>query len=396
MLAATVEAAFRRHYSATPLLVRAPGRVNLIGEHTDYNNGFVLPAAIDKEICFAVALNDQLEARLYSVDQDEHYLLDLQQVQPGKTQWANYLKGVIAGFQQRGITVPGFDCAFGGNVPIGAGLSSSAAVECGLAFALNELLDAGFSRMELALIGQQAEHQFAGVRSGLMDQFASLFGKAGHVVRLDCRSLDYEYFPFDTATCRIVLCNSGVKHSLASSEYNTRRQECEKGVQILQQYYPEIESLRDATLVQLEQHREELGDVVYRRCTYVVRENQRVEAACQHLIQGDLAAFGQEMYASHAGLRDDYEVSCRELDVLVEIARETPGVLGSRMMGGGFGGCTINLVPAELVDSFCQRATAEYQRRLGLQLETYKTSIVAGVETIPNVLEPEPKPDVPR
>lgn len=391
MLFATVAAAFERHYFTTPLLVRAPGRVNLIGEHTDYNNGFVLPAAIDKEICFAVALNDRPEARLYSVDQDEHYTLQLNEVQPGNPQWTNYLKGVVAGFQQRGITVPGFDCAFGGDVPIGAGLSSSAAVECGLAFALNELLGAGFSRMELALIGQQAEHQFAGVRSGLMDQFASLFGKADHVVRLDCRSLDYEYFPFDTATCHIVLCNSGVKHSLASSEYNTRRQECEKGVQILQQYYPEVESLRDVTPEQLEQHREELGDVVYQRCSYVVRENQRVEAACQHLIQGDLAAFGQEMYASHAGLRDNYEVSCRELDVLVEIARETPGVLGSRMMGGGFGGCTINLVPTELVDSFCERAAAEYQSRLGLPLETYKTSIVGGVATIAASVESDLK-----
>ncbi|RYU77809.1 galactokinase, partial [Hymenobacter persicinus] len=231
MLKEEIATAFQERYDYAPLLVRAPGRVNLIGEHTDYNGGFVLPAAIDREIVFAVGLNGGSAARLFSFDKDEALELDLAAgaVQPGPTLWANYLLGVVAQFQQRGIVVPGFDCVFGGNVPMGAGLSSSAAVECGLAFALNELLRTGFSLLELALIGQAAEHTFAGVQCGLMDQFASLHGRAGHVVRLDCRSLEYEYFPFDSAAYHLVLCNSGVKHSLASSEYNTRRRECEQG-----------------------------------------------------------------------------------------------------------------------------------------------------------------------
>ncbi|MCA8832574.1 galactokinase [Hymenobacter pini] len=383
MSASAVASAFQQIFSSVPLLVRAPGRVNLIGEHTDYNGGYVLPAAVDKEIYFAVALNGLDTVRLYSYDKQERQEFALAQLQPGTVLWANYLKGVVAGFQQRGIVVPGFDCVFGGNVPMGAGLSSSAAVECGLALALNTLLHAGLGRMELAHLSQQAEHAYAGVQCGIMDQFASLFGKAGQVVRLDCRSLEYAYFPFDTDACRIVLCNSGVKHSLASSEYNTRRQECEQGVAILRRYYPQVLSLRDATLTQLEAHQQELGDVLYRRCRYVVEENLRVEAACKYLAEHDLPAFGQQMYGSHAGLRDLYEVSCPELDVLVEAARSLPGVFGARMMGGGFGGCTINLVATEAVDEFCQHMAARYQQQLGLSLDMYCTTIVSGVDVVP-------------
>jgi len=382
MLPQLVAASFQRRFGYSSLLVRAPGRVNLIGEHTDYNDGFVLPAAINKEIYFAVGLNNGTSANLYSYDKDESCTVPLDQVKPGKNQWANYLLGVVAQFQKRGITVPGFDCVFGGNVPIGAGMSSSAAVECGLAFALNNLLSTGLDRMTLAHMGQSAEHEFAGVKSGLMDQFASLFGREGHVVRLDCRSLDYEYLPFDSEKYHLVLCNSGVKHSLASSEYNTRRQECEQGVAILQRYYPEVKSLRDATTAQLDRHRPELGDVVYRRCLYVVQENRRVEKACQALLVGDMTTVGQQMYASHTGLRDLYEVSCKELDVLVQIAKTAQGVYGARMMGGGFGGCTINLVEVEHEDAFVQKATEEYQRILGLPLETYRTTIVAGVDVL--------------
>jgi len=380
----SIAAAFQRHFGHEPLLVRAPGRVNLIGEHTDYNGGFVLPAAIDKEIYFAVALNGGTTARLHSYDLDESYATEIANIHRDDTQWANYLKGVVAQFQKRGIEVPGFDCMFGGNIPIGAGLSSSAAVECGLGFALNQLLGTNIERMDLAKMGQQAEHEYAGVRSGLMDQFASLFGRPGNVVRLDCRSLDYEYFPFSTDTCHIVLCNSGVKHALASSEYNTRREECEQGVALLQKHYPHlsIKTLRDVTREQVETHRTELGDVVYRRCRYVVDENARVESACNHLLQGNLQAFGQDMYGSHAGLRDDYEVSCRELDTLVDTAKTLPGVFGARMMGGGFGGCTINLVAVDQVDNFVEAMTQAYQDKLQLTLETYKTTIVGGVEAV--------------
>ncbi|WP_044512811.1 galactokinase [Hymenobacter sp. DG25B] len=370
---------FRQRFSGEPLLVRAPGRVNLIGEHTDYNNGFVLPAAVDHAIYFAVRLNGSRTINLVSHDLQETLSVPLDAVQPSDHAWANYILGVVAQLQKRNLPLEGFDCVFGGTIPIGAGMSSSAAVECGMAFALNHLLNLGLERMELAHMAQKAEHEYAKVMCGLMDQFASLFGQANHVVRLDCRSLEYAYFPFDTTTNRIVLCNSGVKHSLASSEYNLRRQECEQGVKILRSHYPNISSLRDATLAQVEAHRQELGDVVYRRCSYVVEENERVVRACQHLEAGDMKSFGQEMYGSHAGLRDKYEVSCRELDVLVEAARTHRGVYGARMMGGGFGGCTINLVAAEQVESFIQHMTAAYQQQLGLPLEIYQATIVDGV-----------------
>ena len=379
-LAQAIHSDFQQRFNYAPLLLRAPGRVNLIGEHTDYNGGFVLPAAVDKEIIFAVGLNGGANIRLAAHDLGETLeLASAAEISPSDTHWANYLLGVAAQFQQRGIAVPGFDCVFGGNIPIGAGMSSSAAVECGLAFALNYLLHAGLDTMELARLSQKAEQTYAGVQCGIMDQFASLFGRPGQVVRLDCRSLDYAYFPFDTSASRIVLCNSGVKHSLASSAYNTRRQECEQGVAALQRHYPEVQSLRDATLFQLEAHRAELDPVVFRRCAYVVQENARVVAACRHLEAGNLAAFGQEMYASHAGLRNDYEVSCVELDALVAAAQGLPGVFGSRMMGGGFGGCTINLVAPEKVDEFIAHVGAAYEQQFGLKLETYQTTIVGGV-----------------
>jgi galactokinase len=383
MPASAIVATFRQHFGHEPaLVVRAPGRVNIIGEHTDYNQGFVLPAAIDKEMVFAVGLNDKGIIRLLAHDLNETFEIAAEAVQRSNTAWANYLLGVVAQLQQRGVPVPGFDCVFGGNVPIGSGMSSSAAVECGIAYALNELLHAGLPKMELARAGQLAEHTYAGVMCGIMDQFASLFGKAGHVVRLDCRSLEYEYFPFDTKACHLVLCNSGVKHALADSEYNKRRQECEQGVALLQKHYPGIESLRDVSPPQLQAHQNALGDVVFRRCLFVIEENQRVEATCRHLLAGELAEVGQLLYASHAGLRDNYEVSCRELDVLVEVARPLPGVYGARMMGGGFGGCTINLVQAGQVAAFVAHMASSYEQQTGIQLETYETTIVDGVSSI--------------
>jgi len=382
MLAPAIAEVFQQRFGYAPLQVRAPGRVNLIGEHTDYNNGFVLPAAIDKEITFAIGLNAKDVIRLFAFDNDEAVEIPAGEIKPSATHWANYLLGVAAQFEAAGVVVPGFDCVFGGTIPMGAGLSSSAAVECGLAFGLNELLQAGFDRMKLARMAQLAEHTYAGVLCGLMDQFASLFGRPGQVVRLDCRSTEYAYFPLDASRYHLILCNSGVKHSLASSEYNTRRQECEQGVTLLQQYYPAVQSLRDATEAQIEAHRAELGDVVYRRCLYVVQENARVLAACEALVANDMPAFGQLMYGSHAGLRDNYEVSCPELDTLVELARPLAGVLGSRMMGGGFGGCTINLVEAEHEAAFVAAMQQGFQQHYDRKLETYQTTIVNGVSEI--------------
>jgi galactokinase len=382
MTASALIQAFTQHFDNAPtLLVRAPGRLNLIGEHTDYNEGLVLPGAIMQAVSFGLRLNGTDKIRLRALDLDKSYEVAVGDIAPlEQGHWANYQLGVVAGLLRRGAEVPGFDCAFGGDIPSGAGLSSSAAVECGVAWGLNKMLDLGIDTMALAHIAQKAEHEYAKVQCGLMDQFASLFGRAGHVVRLDCRSLDYAYFPLDTTACRLVLCNSGVKHALADSEYNTRREECAEGVRILARKNPAIKSLRDATLAEIEAAKEELGDVIERRCRYVVEENARVEALTQHLEAGHpLQEVGELIYASHNGLRDDYQVSCPELDVLVELAHEAPGAYGARMMGGGFGGCTINLVDTNEVDNFVAFMTKGYQDRLGLELETYVTTLADGV-----------------
>jgi len=378
-------AAFTQHFDATPdLLVRAPGRINLIGEHTDYNDGLVLPAAIDRDIRFALRLTDTGRIRLAAIDLQDTYevaVADVKPLEPGH--WANYQLGVVAGLLREGADIKGFDCAFGGNVPGGAGLSSSAAVECGVAWGLNELLGLELDRMKLAHIAQKAEHEYAKVMCGLMDQFASLFARNAHVVMLDCRSLDYQYFPFDTDDCRIVLCNSGVKHALGDSEYNTRRQECARGVEILQQHNPAIKSLRDATLEEIDAAKGEMGEVIARRCRYVVEENQRVRSFTDCLAKhSSLSSVGELLYQSHAGLRDDYQVSCAELDTLVELSRQVPGCYGARMMGGGFGGCTINLVATPQVREFLEHMKQGYHNQLGLKLETYVTTLADGVGEI--------------
>lgn len=374
---------FKQLYRQEPVVVRSPGRVNLIGEHTDYNEGFVLPAAINKEIFFAVAPNGTNTFRAHAFDLEQQSEFELANVHRINIGWANYLLGVVAQFQKAGYKVKGFDLVYGGNVPIGAGLSSSAAVECGLAYALNYLFAYGIDKFTMVQMAQKAEHEYAGVMCGIMDQFASMFGKYNHVVKLDCRSLEYQYYPFDMQDYRLVLCDTQVKHSLASSEYNTRRQECETGVALLQKYYPEVNSLRDATLQMLEQHRAEFDPVVYKRCRYVVAENGRVEEACADLERGDLEAFGQKMYASHQGLQHEYDVSCAELDFLADLARQHKAVLGARMMGGGFGGCTINLVKWAELDAFTKEMTDAYLQKFGVTLKTYVAQMVDGSSLVP-------------
>ncbi|MCS7004649.1 MAG: galactokinase [Cytophagales bacterium] len=379
----TIESKFIERFSSKPqCFYKAPGRINLIGEHTDYNEGFVLPAAIDKEIVFAISPNHSDRVRLFTYDFNDYFEFSLQIVKKSSVSWVNYILGVIAQFQKNGYALSGFDCVYGGDVPSGAGLSSSAAVECGLAFALNDLFSFGIDKMTLAKMAQKAEHEFVGVFCGIMDQFASIFGREGYVVRLDCRSLEYVYFPFDMSEYKIVLCDTQVKHSLASSEYNTRRYECEQGVLLLQKHYPFIQSLRDVSIEILEKHKEELSTNVFKRCLYVVKENMRVLQACQALEKGDLKSFGQLMYASHEGLSKDYQVSCKELDFLVEKAQQRSEVIGSRMMGGGFGGCTINLVKKESVDSFVEAMSQMYQRELGKTLKTYITTIQDGAKRL--------------
>ena len=363
-------------------IVRAPGRINLIGEHTDYNEGFVLPAAIDKAIYFAITPRTDKVAKLYAADLDDTYEFSVDHPVKSTKSWANYLIGMVSELQAAGNAIgKGFEVAFGGDVPNGAGLSSSAAVESGMGFALSTLFDLKVSPLELALTAQRAEHHFAGLQCGIMDMFASIHGKKNAVIRLDCRDLSYAYFPFDLSHYKIVLCNSGVKHTLAESAYNTRRQECEQGVAMLQAFYPAIHSLRDVTLAQVENHKAVLPDNVYRRCRYVTGEIERVVTACEDLQKGDLAAFGQKMYQTHEGLSKDYEVSCEELDFLVEQARLLPiaEVLGSRLMGGGFGGCTITIVKADAVARFIGTMTEAYANRYQLNLPTYVVAITDGV-----------------
>jgi len=372
---------FFHHFEKKPtFIVRSPGRINLIGEHTDYNNGFVLPAAINLGISIAIAPNDTETCHIYSIDYEETCSFSLKDLKPTQEQgWANYIMGVVDEFQKAGKKLKGFDCAFGGDIPIGSGLSSSAALECGIGYALDQLFELQLERWDLIKMAQKAEHNFAGVQCGIMDQFAVIQGKKDHFIRLDCYSLEFEYFPFKDSQFSIVLCNSMVKHALVDSEYNNRRQECESGVKVLKSRWPFIDSLRDASMDELEQVRTELDPIIYNRCKYVLEENERVLQAGNDLHHNDLPAVGEKLYQSHQGLSELYEVSCEELDFLVQFTKDIPEVLGSRMMGGGFGGCTINLVENNFVDKFEGLVKSAYREKFNLELETYRISIEDGV-----------------
>ncbi|MBN2487306.1 MAG: galactokinase [Bacteroidales bacterium] len=369
-------------FNKEPLMVSAPGRINIIGEHTDYNMGFVLPAAIDKHIVFAIAENGSQMHRLISYDLNDEIDVPANSIEKTEKHWANYLVGVIAQIQKMGKTLSGVDCVFGGNIPLGAGLSSSAALETGFAFALNEVFNLGLSKIEIVKLSQMAEHEYAGVKCGIMDQFASVFSEQDKVIKLDCRSLEYKLYPFKLDGYDIILCDTQVKHSLASSEYNTRRHECESGVAILQKYNPKIQSLRDVSPELLYQHKSEFNPTVYKRCKFVVEEIKRLTDACEALERNDLATVGKLMYSTHYGLRDEYEVSCSELDILVDIAEKSGAVIGSRVMGGGFGGCTINIVDKTKTNEFIDIATKGYKAQTGLDLLVYNVSIKQGTSII--------------
>jgi galactokinase len=373
-------AAPQRH-TASPILICSPGRVNLIGEHTDYNEGFVLPAAIDKAIYLAVGPRSDNELHFIAYDLNETYQGSLTDITPTKT-WADYLLGVVSQFQLAGHTLRGFNCVFAGTIPMGGGLSSSAALENGVGFALNELFQLDVDRVSMVKLSQRAENEFVGAKVGIMDMFASMMGKAENVIKLDCRSLEYTYAPLRMDGISIVLCDSRVQHSLVTSEYNTRRAQCEAGVRFLQPFYPEIKSLRDVTMAMLDQHLRDAEPLIYRRCAYVVQENQRLLDGVAALEANNIAAFGQLMYGSHEGLSHWYEVSCPELDTLVDIARQQPGVLGARMMGGGFGGSTINLVRNEVLDDFTNLITEQYKARTGKDTYLHVCKIQDGTNVI--------------
>jgi galactokinase len=365
------------------LLVCAPGRINLIGEHTDYNAGYVLPAAIDKAIYMAIGLNDSGHGRLVAFDFEqtsERFFLDDLRESPKK--WPNYLIGVVSELQKAGFHPQGFDVVFGGDIPKGAGLSSSAALEAGLAFGLSKLHHWPIEPLELATIAKAAENNFVGVACGIMDQFASLLGKKNHVIKLDCRDLSYEYIPFEAPDYQLVLCNSGKDHALENSDYNNRTHECEQGVALLRGQFSTIESLRDVSMPMLEAGRHLLPERLYRRCRYVVGEKNRLLDACDALVAQDFARFGQRMFETHWGLSRDYEVSIEELDFLVEKAQQNPDVLGSRMMGGGFGGCTINLVKKEKAAEFIQQTEWQYTQHFGKKLICYQVAPSEGVHLL--------------
>lgn len=372
---------FIEKYNVPPKVFRSPGRVNIIGEHTDYNDGFVLPGAIDKNIYVAISKRNDNVINLYATAFSEDYSMDIQDVKKSPVQWANYILGVVDQFQKAGAVLSGFNLTIDGDVPVGAGLSSSAAVECATAFALNEIFELGFDKIKMCYMAQKAEHVFAGVNCGIMDQFASMLGKKDHVIKLDCRSLEYEYIPFKLDGYKIVLLNTNVKHNLASSEYNIRRQQCEEAVAIIKQFHPSVNSLRDVDFDMLDKYVAISHPLIHQRCKYVVKENTRLLAACEDLKNGNIVALGNKMYQAHTGLSTEYEVSCKELDFLVDYVKLIPGVVGARMMGGGFGGCTINLVQADVIEKLIKDVSVAYEAAMKLPLTTYIAEIENGASS---------------
>ncbi|MEO0340731.1 MAG: UDP-glucose--hexose-1-phosphate uridylyltransferase, partial [Bacteroidota bacterium] len=362
------------------LIAHAPGRINIIGEHTDYNGGFVLPAAIAEAVSIAVRKHeDEDTCILHALDLGESYQFRLSQLAPKVDGgWPNYLMGVVHELKQLGGDIKGFEAAIGGNVPLGSGMSSSAAVECATAFALNGLFDLGFDKLELIKAAQLAEHHYVGTKCGIMDQFASVMGAPNAVIRLDCESLDYAYFPLILGEYELLFLNTNVSHSLADSAYNDRRAACEKGVQILQQYYPEVSLLRHVDPSMLEKHKGELGERVYTRCQFIVQEIARVLQACEALLSKDFEQLGALMYETHEGLSKAYEVSCPELDFLVDATKDKDYIIGARMMGGGFGGCTINLIKKGYADLFIDEVGPAYLEQFGKAMTPIRTTIGEG------------------
>ncbi len=367
---AHLQQVFQQQFQHTPRLFFSPGRINLIGEHVDYNDGFVMPAAINHGVYFAIAANGTGQLRVYSLDMQELLEIRLEDIRK-LTGWQNYILGVIDQFQQQGLPLKGVDIVFGGNLPVGAGLSSSAAVECGLAFALNTIFGFSLTRIQIALLAQKAEHSFPGVQCGIMDQFANMMGQKDHVLLLDCDSLHYEAIPLQLKEHVIMLINSKVHHSLATGEYNIRRRQCEQGLALLEHYYPGVQSFRDLSLRQVQQLEAHLDIDVYRRCLYVVEEIQRTQTAANFLQHHQLHEFGQLMFATQEGLSKLYDVSCRELDFLVAEARKYPEIIGARLMGGGFGGCTINIIEREAAVETGEKIAAAYERTFRITPDIY-------------------------
>ena len=372
---------FKQRFGNEGVAYTSPGRINLIGEHTDYNGGFVFPGAIDKGIYAVIRLNGTDKVRAYSIDKEDYCEFGMNEEDHPHIHWANYIFGVCREIIKRGYQLQGFDTVFYGNVPIGAGMSSSAALESTFAFALNELLNLGIDKFELARIGQATEHNYVGVKCGIMDQFASLFGKAGHLMRLNCATMEFEYFPFNPKGYKVVLLDTVVKHELASSAYNRRRESCENACAHIAAKHPEVKYLSDATMAMLNEIDVEIPAEDYMRAEYVIGEKQRVLDVCDALEKGDYETVGDRMYGTHYGMSKLYEVSCEELDFLNDIAKEC-GVTGSRVMGGGFGGCTINLVKEDLYDAFIATAKEKFAAKFGHEPKVYDVVISDGARKL--------------
>jgi galactokinase len=372
---------FTNRFSAVPNMYYSPGRINLIGEHIDYNDGYVMPAAINKGLYYAVAANNTSTINFYAADFNEMLSINISEVK-NLGGWKSYVLSVVNEFVLLGKPIGGFDCVFGGDIPRGSGMSSSAAVEGGLAFALNDIFNCGLTRVQLALLCQRAEHNYPGVNCGIMDMYASINGKKGHVILLDCKNITHEYFPLKLDGYKIVLLNTKVHHTLASGEYNVRRKRCEEGMVVLKkelniQSFREIKSAADVDL-----HKDKMAPEVYNCCKFVVEEIARTKTAAALLQQNDLAGFGKLMFATHEGLSKLYDVSCAESDFLVALAATNTNIIGARQMGGGFGGCTINIVKEETIDSFIEQASAAYKKKFDIMPEAYVMEVSDGVGKI--------------
>lgn len=362
---------FKKLFNAEPILVRSPGRINIIGEHTDYNGGFVMPAAIDKAIYVAISKREDDEIHLFSESYQQFDISSIKSLKKSENSWANYILGVADQLKERGHRLGGFNFYIDGDVPLGAGLSSSAAVECATGFALDQLFSLSVPKMDIALIAQKAEQTFAGVNCGIMDQFASVFGKKDQAIMLDCRSMKHIYIPLKLDGYKLLLLNTNVKHALADSAYNKRRSQCEQGVAWVKEHYPNVNTLRDVDLAMLETHVKPKDLEVYTKCSFVVKEIGRLLTAAEQLENGNLQGLGKLMFETHEGLSKDYEVSCKELDFLVDAVKPLDYVLGARMMGGGFGGCTINIVKEEKIADLIEELSSKYSLQFGLKLGAY-------------------------
>lgn len=370
---------FEKSFGSTPQkTVLSPGRINIIGEHIDYNDGYVLPAAIDKIICFAFEKNNTNTSKIIAIDLGEEFEIDLaEEVKLSDKVWTNYIRGVIHQLKLKGFEFEGVNCVFSSNIPVGSGLSSSAALECGFLFGIKELFDLNIKPVNLALMGQSAEH-WVGINCGIMDQFSSVMGLEDKVIKIDCRTLEYEYHDANFSDYSLILFDSNVKHSLMTSAYNERRQQCEEGIATIKKNYPKITSFRDCTENQVMSLKDKMTKDVYRRSLFVVKEIKRVILACEALDKGDILTLGKLMFETHEGLSVDYEVSCAELDMIVDTLKKDEAVVGSRLMGGGFGGCTINLIKKGQEERIKKQLSALYMETFGIELKIYDVKISNG------------------